>query len=66
MGILLILAQIALAVLDYGAHVLTLSPWIVFLPAILFAALWGIGLFYNSTFVLDRVTPYERRPKRRR
>jgi hypothetical protein len=52
-GILLILAQIALAILVYGAHVLALSPWLTFLPAILLGAIYLIGRLFGATFVID-------------
>jgi hypothetical protein len=56
MGILLILAQIALVILDLLAHVVTLNTWIVFLPAILFAVLSLIGIVNGRPFLIDRFT----------
>lgn len=61
MGVLLILAQIALVVLNYAAHVTHLSPWIVFLPAMAFAALWLVGRLCGCIFVIDSFTSIYRR-----
>jgi predicted membrane-bound dolichyl-phosphate-mannose-protein mannosyltransferase len=63
MGILLILAQIALVILDLLAHVVTLNMWIVFLPAILFAVVWLLACAYGGTFYIDRLNPIG--PRRR-
>ena len=53
MGLLLILIQVALLVLHYGAHMFRhVSPWALWLPAILFGVLWVIALIGGSTFNL--------------
>lgn len=60
MGILLILAQAVLVILDMLAHVIHVSLWIVFLPAILFGALWLIAILLGARFIIDRfVNLYE-------
>jgi len=64
LGIILILAQIVLIVLVYGAHVVSLSAWITWLPAMLFAAVWLLAIMFHATFAVDRVDPFV--PKRRR
>jgi hypothetical protein len=56
MGILLILAQLSLILLNYGAHAVTLSPWIVFLPGILFLALWALALLLGTAFDINSFT----------
>jgi hypothetical protein len=57
MGILLILTQVALAILVYAAHVIPhVSPWLIWLPGILFAVLWLVGRVFRRTFVLDSFT----------
>lgn len=57
MGILLILAQVALIVLGPVAHVISLNPWLVYLPAILFGSLWALGVvFFRARFVIDSFT----------
>jgi hypothetical protein len=53
MGLVLILAQIVMVVLNYAAHVFSLSPWIVFLPTLLFGALWFFAIFTGSKFIID-------------
>lgn len=62
MGILLILGQVALLILDLLAHVVTLNLWLVFLPSILFAALYLIGRLNGVIFVIDSFTSIYRRP----
>lgn len=45
MWILLVLAQVVLWVLAYGAHVLRhVSPWLIWLPSILLAVLLVISV----------------------
>lgn len=66
MGILLILAQIALVILAPVAHIVTLNLWVVFLPAMLFGALWLIGIICGCRLVVDRFTNiYTTRPRKR-
>lgn len=43
MVILLLLAQIALVVLEYGAAIISVSPWLVFLPGMMIVALWLVA-----------------------
>lgn len=54
MGILLILAQVAFLVLHYGAHYFRhVSPWALWLPAILFGALWLVAILTRTQFNMD-------------
>jgi hypothetical protein len=64
MVILLILGQVALLVLQYGAHVINLSLWIVLLPAILLTALWlFVVLLMGHMLTVNSINPVGR-PKR--
>lgn len=56
MGILLLLAQVVLAILVLVAHAFTLNAWLVWMPAILFGALWATGIAFGCRFVIDRFT----------
>jgi len=61
MGVLLILAQVALVILVLLAHVITLNLWVVFLPGLLFVAMFLVGALFGSTFIIDSFThPYRR------
>lgn len=53
MGILLILAQVALVILDLAAHILKLNLWLVFLPGMLFATLWLVARLLGVVLVID-------------
>lgn len=64
MGIILILAQVTLAVLVYGAHVVSLSPWLICLPAVLLATLWLLAQMLRCTLMLDTVNPFMKRRRR--
>ena len=61
MGILLILAQVALVVVDLLAHVINVNIWLVFLPGLLFVAMWLTGVLLGASFALDSFThPYRK------
>jgi hypothetical protein len=65
MGLLLILAQVTLVVLDYGAHVTRFSPWVVFLPAILLVTCYVLATVLGCIFMLDSFTaPFAKRPRK--
>lgn len=67
MGLLLVLVQVALVVLNYGARMISVSPWVVFLPAILLATCYVLGALMGWTFMLDSFTaPYHQNRKRRK
>jgi len=58
MIILALLAQVTLLVLQYGAHVINVSLWIVLLPAILLAVLWVFVVVVLGHMVsVDTVNP---------
>lgn len=57
MGIALILAQVILVVSYYMAHIIHISLWIVWLPAILFGALWILATLLGGTFRIDSLRP---------
>lgn len=52
MWVLLVLAQVVLWVLAYGAHVLHhVSPWLIWLPTILLAVLLVISIAVGGAVV---------------
>ena len=53
MVIVLLLAQVALVVLQYGAAVISVSPFLVFLPAMLIATLWLTGIAFGWAVNID-------------
>lgn len=53
MGILLILLQVMLVVLQFAAHVIDINLWLLFMPAVLFGAIWALAVLMGSTFVVD-------------
>jgi len=58
MIILALLAQVALLVLQYGAHVINVSLWIVLLPAILLSVLWVFVVVLLGHMVsVDTINP---------
>jgi hypothetical protein len=61
MVLALFIAQVVLVVLDYGAHAISLSPWIVGLPAMIYALLLFIALINGAAIAIDRVNPFMRR-----
>ena len=66
MGILLILAQVAMIILDLITHTFTLNPWLVWSPAILFGTIWLTAVLFGGAFYVDRVNPIGPRVKRGR
>jgi hypothetical protein len=66
MALLLILAQVALVVLQFLAHAVNLDLWVVFLPGILFGVLYLIFVAFivagkRLTFTIDTLTPFQYR-----
>jgi fatty acid desaturase len=58
MIILGLLAQVTLLVLQYGAHVINVSLWVVLLPAILLAVLWVfVVVFLGHMVSVDTINP---------
>ena len=67
MGIFLILSQVVLVVLTYAAHVFSLSPWAIFLPAILLVTLWVVVVpFLGHVLVIDALNPVGRPATRKK
>ena len=66
MALLLLLAQLALIVLQFLAHAVNLDLWVVFLPGILFGFLYLTFVAFivsgsKLSFVLDTLSPFQHR-----
>lgn len=53
MIIALMMAQIVLVILNYLAHVITLNPWVIFMPSILIGFLFVLGMVFHLTVMMD-------------
>lgn len=53
MMLFMALAQITLVMLDYGAGLINVSPYLVFLPGALFVAVWIFAISFGYMVNID-------------